>query len=306
MPHQGTGTTNALPLRDARDVILRTATVVRYGLFAWGLAVGFQRIAPLVSDAQFTWGERRIAGIVSLTALGGFALAGWAAGSILRAAAALLGAVADATDAAVRAGDLIERQLMPTVARAAFALERLKTEPESDPSAEAIVEIRRAIGEARWSRADRLLSDFASDRPHAPERATLAEQLDKARRAEAVDVGRRLDEALAADDVEESLACRDVLTRHLRGSALRDLDLRVARRLTAWVRERVRRGEFTPRLAEAAFDGAERFGDSEEGKALRAAVPDLRRRAGLCIDCARPYRGDADVCPACSGSRGSS
>jgi predicted amidophosphoribosyltransferase len=36
-----------------------------------------------------------------------------------------------------------------------------------------------------------------------------------------------------------------------------------------------------------------------EGASLRASLPTLRRAAGLCARCARPYKGIADACPAC-------
>ena len=37
----------------------------------------------MVSDAQFTWGQRRVMGVVAVITLGGFGLAGWVAGRLI-------------------------------------------------------------------------------------------------------------------------------------------------------------------------------------------------------------------------------
>ncbi len=52
------------------------APAVRFGLLAVGLAVAAAQVRPLVADAQFTWGERRVIGFVTLVTLGGFLGAG--------------------------------------------------------------------------------------------------------------------------------------------------------------------------------------------------------------------------------------
>ena len=55
-----------------------------FGVFALGVSVFLDQVRGLVSDAQFTWGERRMMGIVALCTVGGFGLAGWAAGDCSR------------------------------------------------------------------------------------------------------------------------------------------------------------------------------------------------------------------------------
>jgi hypothetical protein len=286
-------------LQDARRALNRAAPVVRYGLLLVGSAVVLDQIRPMVSDGQFTWGERRVAALVAAVTMVGFALAGWAAGWILKGAAELIGSVADGAEAAIRATYLMEAHLVPTLTRAAVALERLAASSPSDAATQAAEAVRRAIEEGRWTGAKKLLQDFARDHPQSPEAATLASELADARQAEADKLFVRLDAATLGEDPAEALDCRDKLTRHLSGEALRDLDLRVARWLAGWVRGRVRRGDIDADVADLAARGAERFSDTAEGRTLLAAVPDLRRRAGLCPGCARPYRGRADACPAC-------
>src|SRR3954452_20448967 len=96
------GTSRYRSLQASRRALARSAPFVRFGLFAVGLSVFLDQIRPLVSDAQFTWGERRVAGIVALVTLGGFGLAGWIAGKLLHAAAELIEVFIDGAEAAVQ------------------------------------------------------------------------------------------------------------------------------------------------------------------------------------------------------------
>jgi hypothetical protein len=300
MTDDRTGPRRDRSLDDARRALERMAPVVRFGLLAVGLAVALGQVRPLLADAQFTWGERRVIGAVTLVTLGGFALAGWAAGRLLGAAAGIVGAVADASEAATRSARLIESRLAPSLDRAVAALERLASGSADDPSNAQVVEVRRAIREGRWGRAERLLEAFGRDHPHSPDLTTLGAELAAHRESEAGSLQTRLDDALAADDPATAITCRDALTRHVAGPELAVLDSRLARWLARWVRGRSRARSVTPEVAAVAALGADRFGDSDEGRALRDAVPGLRRRAGLCPACARPYRGPDGTCPECA------
>ncbi len=285
-------------LHDAQRAMLRMAPVIRYGLLTVGFAVALDRVRPLISDGQFTWGERRVIGGVTLIVVGGFAVAAWAAGRLLQAAAGLIGAVAEGAEAAARIGDLVESRLVPGVERAVAALEGLAGNP-ADPLAPEVAAIRRAIGEGRWARAERLLEAFARDHPRATQIATLTSELSSARRGEADGLRANLDDALAADDPGTAITCRDSLTRHLGGAELGDLDLRLVRWIARWVRRRAR-GVVSADVAAVAALAADRFAGTDEGRSLLAAVPTLRRKAGLCPACARPYGGDAETCPDCA------
>jgi len=124
-------------LDTSRRALARAAPLVRFGLFAVGVSVFLDQVRPLISDAQFTWGERRVIGVVALITLGGFGLAAWVAGQVLRAAADLIEVFVDGADAAARAAYLIEAQVVPGLNRAAAAMERLAESPavHADPAA---------------------------------------------------------------------------------------------------------------------------------------------------------------------------
>ena len=93
-------------LEASRLALARSAPLVRYGVFAVVVSVFLNRVEPLLSDAQFTWGERRLIGIVALITHGGFGLAGWVAGRLLKAAADLIEVFVDVAEASVRSAYL--------------------------------------------------------------------------------------------------------------------------------------------------------------------------------------------------------
>ncbi len=284
-------------LRDSRHALERLAPVIRFGLMAMGFAVALWQIRPLIADAQFTWGERRIIAAVTLVTLGGFAVAAWVAEQLLRAAAGVIGAVAEGSEASLRTARLIESRLVPDLARAAAALELLAQGADAGPEARAATEVRRAIAEGRWSRSERMIEAFGRDYPHATAWPVLADELREARTNEAEVLRSRLDEAMAADDAGSAISCRDSLTRHLGGPELHQLDSRLVAWLARWVRRRARGGE--AEVAAVAALAADRFADTEDGLILRDSVPGLRRRAGLCPACARPHRGPGEMCADC-------
>src|SRR4051794_8885371 len=111
-------------LRSSRRSLARAAGWVRFGLFSAGVSLCLDQGRALVSDAQFTWGERRIMGVVALTWLGGFALAGWVAGKLLGTAAELIDVFADQAEASARTAELLELHAIPALGRIALALER--------------------------------------------------------------------------------------------------------------------------------------------------------------------------------------
>lgn len=256
MTTSGQGPSRYRSLHASRRALGRAAPWVRYAIFGVGVSVFLDQVRPMVSDAQFTWGERRVMGLVAVGTLGGFALAGWLVGRVLRAVSDVMEVVVDVAEAAVRSNHLIETQVVPALVRSAAALERLAG-------------------------------------PAGPANAT-ASGIDSLRAA--------LEDARAAGDADQVIDCRDALTRHLRGEALHRLDTEVVRWLYDRVQAHTRAGTISPALAALAARVADTFGDTSEGAALHSALPRLRRMAGLCPSCGRPYRGQADACPACAAS----
>jgi hypothetical protein len=262
MVGQVSGGSRYQALRHSQRVLERMAPIVRFGLFAVGVSVFLDQVGGLVSDAQFTWGERRVMGMVALITIGGFGLAGWVAGRLIKASADLIEVVIAGAESAGRTADLIELHVVPTLGRIAAALERAR------PAASALA------GTGGPEEAPRAIDG-------------LRAQLEAARRA---------------DDPERVIDCRDALTEHLRGEPLRDLDRQVVRWLVGRVQARARAGTAAGALAAASLAArvAESFGDTPEGASLRAALPSLRRDAGLCPRCARPNPADGDLCPRCA------
>jgi len=290
-------------LRGAGKSMERCARAATLLLWLAGLYSFLTTVRPILPDAphNLTWGERRVVGVVALITLGGFGLAGWVAGRLLRAGAELIEVFVDGAQAAVQTSYLIETRLVPGITRLAAALESFEAAAGGLETLSAGV--RKATRERRWGRAERLLDAARRDDPHSTEIAALAAEVDRAQQAEVAGLVARLDAARGADDPDQVITCRDALTQHLRGGPLRDLDRRVVRWLTEAVERRARSGPATTELAALAARVADSFGDTPEGAALLATVPDLRRRAGLCPDCAHPYRGKADACPDCLRGR---
>jgi hypothetical protein len=105
---------------------------VQIAFLGLGLTIFLQQSMPLLSDTQFTWGERRIMGIVAIVALGGCGFAGWVIGRLISVAAEVLDAMADVSEAAWRTTELMERQIVPALGRVATALEQ-DAEGRSEP-----------------------------------------------------------------------------------------------------------------------------------------------------------------------------
>src|SRR6516164_3602568 len=124
MPGRVSGSVRYDSLRQSQRVLVRMAPLVRLGLFAVGCSVFLDQVRGLISDAQFTWGERRVMGIVALITLGGFGLAAWVAGRLLKASADLIEVFIAVAESSGRTADLIELRLVPTLGRIAIALER--------------------------------------------------------------------------------------------------------------------------------------------------------------------------------------
>ena len=116
-------------LRRGGKVLARLAFWVQLGLLLLGLGLFLDQARGLLSDAQFTWGERRVMGIVALLALGGCGFAGWVVGRLIKVMAEVMDVLADGAEAALRTNDLIERHVVPALARIASALERNEPAP---------------------------------------------------------------------------------------------------------------------------------------------------------------------------------
>ena len=110
-------------LRRGRRTLGLLAPLVQLGFLGLGLGIFLDQSRSLLSDAQFTWGERQVMGIIALLALGGCGFAGWIVGRLIKVAAEIVDVLADGAESAWRTNELIEQHLIPTLARVARALE---------------------------------------------------------------------------------------------------------------------------------------------------------------------------------------
>jgi hypothetical protein len=99
------------------------APLIQLGFVGLGVGIFLDQSRSLLSDAQFTWGERQVLGITAIMALGGCGFAGWIIGRLIKVAAEIVDVLADGAESAWRTNELIEQHLIPTLARVAKALE---------------------------------------------------------------------------------------------------------------------------------------------------------------------------------------
>jgi hypothetical protein len=111
-------------LRRGRRTLKLLAPMVQLGFVGMGLTIFLEQSRSLLSDTQFTWGERSVMGIVALVAVGGCGLTGWIVGRLISVAAEMIDAMADTAESARRTTELIEGQVVPTLLRIASALEQ--------------------------------------------------------------------------------------------------------------------------------------------------------------------------------------
>ncbi len=236
------------------------------------------------------------------------------------ALARLVRTLVDRATEAQAAWDRIERQAIPLLERIALALERggisgdssaspliteASTENETFVDRTAAVEVRAAIDDRRWDRARAILDGFVSQGA-IDERAaeSLAVELARSRDRAVADLRDRIGAARLANDAEGALIARDELAKILDGSALKEVDRSMVAWLMKLIQRRLRAVPVGSDLAALAALVADRFGATPEGASLRAALPTLRRSAGLCPRCSESYLGVDDACPKCLAAAG--
>ena len=249
-------------VRGGGRALANLAPVVQFGVASLGLAYFLEQAQGLLSDAQFTWGERRVLGMIALSTIVGFGVGGWVLGRLMKVVAELLDVLADGAEASWRTVDLMEMHVVPALGRIAARLESSETAVASSPGAAVM-------------------------KPAGPSTSKIDALTDE------------LEAAREAGDVAAALGFRDALTEHIRGEALhaldQDLALWVARRVERRARDKTADWEVAGWVARAL----DSLGDMPETASLRAALPVIRRRAGLCTVCGQAVAGGAAVCGRC-------
>lgn len=191
------------------------------------------------------------------------------------------------------AGPLLDR-----LDRIAAVLEARPAAPTPTTAIDGLATMAAAIAEGRWADAEAMLAEH----PDHPRAARFAEELSAAREDAAADLRGKLEAAQAVNDPERVLELHGGLAPLLTAEALAEVEGAVVKWFLALIMRRLRGGTVGPDVADLAARVAERFPRSVEGASLRASLATLRRSAGLCPRCARPYRGIAEACPLCLAS----
>lgn len=278
--------------------------VVRLGFLAVGVASALQELSSALERLGASERGLIAASSSAISSLFFYGLIGWLAGRLLPAVAEFLEQQGRRADSAARTRDLVEGELIPAVTRLAEALTLLAgsgAAPQRD-GAQAAADIRGAIRSANWMVAEDLIRALDDRAPGDPEAARLARELEDAKQSTAQSLLARVEAAREASDPERVLEHRDALVPLIHGDRLREIDRELAKWFMGLIHKRLRAGTVRPDVATLAARVAQSLDDTPEGASLRAALPTLRRSAGLCARCAQPYTGIADACPVCLGT----
>ncbi len=233
-----------------------------------------------------------------------FAFAGWCAFSLLRFLARVL---REWLDQQSRRSQQLESELN----RLAGLLERivpmLAQREESgglEPAASlarsrAAAELDAAVRGGKWALAESLLAEFETAFPDDPKSSAFRASLVAARRSS---IEERLAELAAARQVNDPARVLELyrsVVPELDREALGPLRSAVAQWFLGLIYRRLRTGKIQLEVVELATHFADSFAATTEGASVQAALPTLRRSAGLCPRCAQPYTGVDQACPEC-------
>jgi hypothetical protein len=294
------------PLPTAARTLMVMAPFVQYGMLAIGILSFIGAISGLTSGVSYTETQRFQIRSNAAVHLVFYGLTGWMLSGFLKGFAAVLGALVEQARAVERTTALVEVRLASALERVAAALERapvisIEAPPQenADRREQHLAEFRAAIEAGQWNQAYDLADSFASRYPDDPEGARLVPLLDEAKQAATHALLARLDAAREVHDPERVLDLRDLLNPLLSAEALQALDRELARWCMGLIQKRLRTGTMGVDVATLAARVAQSLDTTTEGASLRAALPTLRRSAGLCARCGKPYTGIEDACPEC-------
>jgi hypothetical protein len=237
-----------------------------------------------------------------------FGLAGWGAWVFLRVVSTAIVGLIDRDSRRAR-------ELAAHLDRANRLLERLvevleqrgetrRSQPGPDfGRAQAVSRIESATQSAQWSEALTLLDEFEAAYPGDAKSASLRTALERARQGT---LDERLAELKAAREVNDPARVLELyraIAPALEPEARHAIQTELAKWFLALIYRRLRAGKIQPEVVDLAGRFAESFAATVEGASVKAALPTLRRSAGLCTRCAQPYTGMAQACPECLGQR---
>jgi hypothetical protein len=237
----------------------------------------------------------------------------WLIGHCLAAYAAIIASrfLSVAISAHVDSCDSGSEGLIRSLDRASDLLaivgERLASAPAKPDSAATargerkarLTAILETIRGWHWSDASAMLDEFALEFPDDPAHAALRSDLAAAKADFQARHQSELRAAQDANDADRVLELYRMLAPCLELIDRPAFDRELAGWFLTLIHRRLRGGTIQVDVVNLATQFAETFGTTVEGASVRAALPTLRRSAGLCPRCAQPYLGVADTCAQC-------
>ena len=299
-------TTNSLhggsadgPIMD-RGWFVRAANWILRGALALGVLRGVETLLALAAapDLDFSARLSAVAGACSDVVLYGVV------GLIISAFIRALGLWADSTALAARNrladSEVLLQALLagPSTTRAEAPSRSAEGESHAG-SAVQLTEIRRLIREGDWDAATEAVGAFRAEHPDDPRSAEASGELERAMQGALDHFESQLQAAREVNDPDQVLEIHGRLRPLIGEEERKRLDVDLARWFLSIVHRRLRSGRIQADVVALADRIAESFGHTTDGASLRASLPTLRRSAGLCPRCAKPYTGVAQACPEC-------
>ncbi len=213
-----------------------------------------------------------------------------------------------------RPSAFVDRALVEQVARLGVQLD---ARPQAEALADAretrsveeladerLTAIRRLIDSQDWATADERARAFAAERPDDPRGAAVLAELERAKRTAREQWDALVQAARTVNDPDRVLELYSQIPPVFEAEVRKSLDQDLAKWFLSLVHRRLRVGKIQVDVVTLASRVSESFGHTVEGASLCAALPTLRRSAGLCPRCAQPYAGLADACPVCLAATG--
>ncbi len=299
-PHSDSCEQMVQPLKSIGTRLLRVAPTLKHGLMLLGLVLGVGRSATTLGTSSNVFAV--VGAVFELLIwtllLGGL---GWFLNHWLHVVADLF----DFLERRSLADAGRDQRLLAELERIATKLDR-PAEPRhvvaAPTSTVEDAEIRKAIRQGQWRQAEELLQSLEEESPGDPRIAHFSGELRHGMEAAVGPLQAKLAAAREVSDTDRVLELHEELDLVLSPDAKKTLNVELARWFMGLIQKRLRAGTVRPDVVVLSGKVAERFDTTSEGASLRAALPTLRRSAGLCARCGDPYKGVADACPKCLGA----
>ncbi|WP_165064071.1 hypothetical protein [Paludisphaera rhizosphaerae] len=179
----------------------------------------------------------------------------------------------------------------------------LASNPPSSPGppTDRFAEVRRLLAAEDWEAADQLVLELQAEDGDSPQLARMVDETTTARNKAAERWRGLLQAAREVNDPARVLELYETRPTIFDEQTRRELDLDLAKWFLTYVHHRLRSGGLQIDLVGLVDRASDALGHTKDGASLRAALPTLRRGAGLCARCAKPYTGFSEACPECLG-----